>query len=338
MLSVYLNNSKSIDKSPIELYNEHMHKMHKYQGGDPMELKKIQYFLRIVDEGSLSKAAQSLYLTQPSLSRFLEKLEDEVGVALFTRSKNNSLVLTEEGRAYLRTARKIDALWRELDAELAPGRKTDGPLTFGIHGDYLLPFAAECAEKVRQRFPEVSVSYFSDSAPEIQRLVAEGSIRMGLCAFEKKDPRLVYVPCGKVEMNLVVSNKHPLAAHSHQLPGQENHRLSLSQLGENAAFAMMRGNTVLRLTVENYLSKQKYVPNIKQTYQRHGSIGEVVGGSGLIGFCPADNISPRLAYIALDPPMYYTRGVCWLQKTTLNPAEKLLVNLLKKMPTQRELK
>ena len=42
-----------------------------------MELKKIEYFLRIVDEGSLSKAAQSLYLTQPTLSRFLEKLESE---------------------------------------------------------------------------------------------------------------------------------------------------------------------------------------------------------------------------------------------------------------------
>lgn len=302
-----------------------------------MELKKIQYFLRIVDEGSLSKAAQSLYLTQPTLSRFLEKLEDEVGTALFSRSKNNALVLTEAGKTYLQTARRIDKLWRDLDAQLAPERGTDTALSFGIHGDYLMPFAAECAEKVRQRYPEVSVSYFSDSAPEIQRLVAEGTIRMGLCAFEKKDPRLTYVQCSKVEMNLVVCREHPLAAHSYQLPGQENVRMSLSQLPENAAFAMMRGNTVLRLTAENYLTRHKYVTHIQQTYLRHGSIGDVVGASDLIGFCPANNVSPRLAYIALDPPFYYCHSVCWLKKTTLSPAEKLLASLLKKMPTHREL-
>lgn len=302
-----------------------------------MELKKIQYFLRIVDEGSLSKAAQSLYLTQPALSRFLEKLEDELGVALFTRSKNNALVLTEAGKRYLETARKIDKLWRELDGELAFARAETGSLSFGIHGDYLLPFAAQCAEQVRQRYPEVSVSYFCDSSPEIQRLVAEGRIRLGLCAFEEKDPRLSYAPCGKVEMNLVVCREHPLAKHSYQLPGQEKHRLSVHQLDENAPFAMMRGNTVLRRTTEKYLNRQKFVPNIQQTYLRHGSIAQVVGGSRLLGFCPANNVSPRLAYIALDPPFYYNHGVCWLQKAVLSPAEKLLVSLLKKLPDRREL-
>lgn len=302
-----------------------------------MELKKIQYFLRIVDEGGLSKAAQSLYLTQPTLSRFLEKLEEELGVALFTRSKNNALVLTESGQRYLETARKIDKLWRELDQTLESSRTPKGNLTFGIHGDYLLPFAAQCADQVRQRYPEVSVSYFCDSSPEIQRLVAEGEIRLGLCAYEDKDPRLAYALCGKTEMNLVVCREHPLAKHSYQLPGQEEHRLSLSQLDENAPFAMMRGNTVLRKAAENYMNKQKFVPNIQQTYLRHGSIGQVVGGSQLIGFCPANNRSPRLAYIALDQPFYYCHGVCWQQKATLTPAEKLLVNLLKKMPADREL-
>jgi len=302
-----------------------------------LELKKIQYFLQIVDAGSLSKAAQSLYLTQPTLSRFLEKLEEELGVALFTRSKNNALVLTEAGKIYLETARKIDKLWRELDVTLESARTPKGTLSFGIHGDYLLPFAAQCAEQVRQHYPEVTVSYFCDSSPEIQRLVAVGEIRLGLCAFEDKDPRLFYAPCGKVEMNLVVSRAHPLAKHSYQLPGQEAHRLSLSQLDENAPFAMMRGNTVLRRITENYLNKQKFVPNIQQTYLRHGSIGRVVGDSEMIGFCPANNVSPKLAYIALDPPFYYCHGVCWQQKTALTPAEKLLVSLLKKMPGYREL-
>jgi len=300
-----------------------------------MELRKIQYFLRIVEEGSLSKAAQSLYLTQPTLSRFLEKLEQEVGVALFTRSRNNALVLTPEGETYLKAARKIDALWRELDEALAPERKQENKLTFGISGDYLQPFAAQCARQVMERYPGVSVSYFCDSSPEIQRLVAQGEIRIGLCAFDKKDPMLFYAQCSKAEMNLVVSTEHPLAAQSYRLPGQEDRRINLRQLDETAQFAMMRGRTVLRQVTEKYLSKQKYTPNVTQTYVRHGSVSEVVGGSRLIGFCPANDLSERLAYIALQPPFYYCHGVCWLRKTALTAQEKLLVSLLKKMPPQR---
>jgi len=303
-----------------------------------MELRKIQYFLRIVDEGSLSRAAQSLYLTQPTLSRFLEKLEEELGVALFERSPNNSLVLTQAGQVYLQTAREIDGLWRSLDKALQPMRKTDRQLTFGISGDYLMPFAAWCAEQLRESYPELSVSYFCDNSPEIQRLVAEGEIRLGLCAFDKKDPRLTYTQCSKVEIDLVSSGAHPLAAYSYTLPGQEGCRQSLEQLDPDAGFAMMRGNTVLRRCAENYLSKQKYQPRIARTYMRHGSIADALSDGELVGFCPANNLSDRMVHIALDPPFYYTHGICWLKKTTLSPAEKLLVNLLKKLPPTRELK
>ena len=66
-----------------------------------MELRKISYFLKIVECGSLSKAARSLNLSQPTLSRFLDNLETDVGVKLVTRSKSSSLVLTKAGMDYV---------------------------------------------------------------------------------------------------------------------------------------------------------------------------------------------------------------------------------------------
>ena len=177
-----------------------------------MELKKIRWFLRIVEEGSLSRAAQSLYVSQPTLSRFLEKLETETGAALFTRDRSNTLHLTEAGNAYLQAARTIENIWEKLDRELDTHRQQTGQLVFGIHGDHLRPFAEECVKKMSQRYPELSVSYFCDSAPEIQRLVAKGQICMGICAYDEEDPGLSYIQCSKVPMNLVVSGEHPLAA------------------------------------------------------------------------------------------------------------------------------
>lgn len=303
-----------------------------------MELKKIEYFLRIVDEGSLSKAAQSLYLTQPTLSRFLEKLESEAGVALFTRNQNSSLTLTEAGKAYLKTARKIAPLWNSLDAELARSRRQRDHIVFGIYGDYLSPFGSACANAVMERYPEISVSFLCHNSFEIQKAIAEGNIHMGMCTYKSKDPRLTYIPCHKYEMNLVVAKDHPLAAHSYQLPGQENHRIRLDQLDPDSRFALMSDHTVLRETVEQYLKKMEFTPNVKQTYMRHGSIVSIVNtDKRLIAFCPSNNVSKHLAYVALDPPFYYHHGICYPKKAVLSPPEKLLISLMQKGPQQRDL-
>ena len=87
-----------------------------------MELKKVQYFLKIVEAGSLSRAAEQLYLTQPTLSRFLAKLEEEAGTKFFSRGRDNSLSLTADGLIYLEAARRIDVLWNEMQADLQQER------------------------------------------------------------------------------------------------------------------------------------------------------------------------------------------------------------------------
>lgn len=292
-----------------------------------MELKKISYFLRIVEHGSLSKAAQSLYLSQPALSRFLEKLEEDVGVKLFTRSKSSTLVLTPAGKAYLKTAQQMHVLWKALDAELSPMRKDENTIVFGIYGDFLQNFAASCAEMVTERFPHVSVKFFCDGSYEVQRQVAEGTLHLGLCAYEDQIESLTYLPCSKIEMKLVVSKDHPLS--SRQQP------LSLHQLEPDVPFALMRTNAVLRQSAEAYFRKINYTPNVKRTYMRHGSITEVLSGGNLLGFCPENNISGRLSYITLDPPFYYRQGICYPKNAELTPAEKYLIKLLQNQPAQR---
>ena len=83
-----------------------------------MKLKKVQYFLKIVEKGSLSKAANSVGLIQPTLTRFLAGLEKEAGTKLFSRGKDNSLTLTTAGLIYLEAARKINVIWNNMLADL----------------------------------------------------------------------------------------------------------------------------------------------------------------------------------------------------------------------------
>ncbi len=71
-----------------------------------MELRVLNYFLMVAREENITKAAQLLHVTQPTLSRQLMQLEEELGVKLFNRS-NHSIVLTDEGMLLKRRAQEL---------------------------------------------------------------------------------------------------------------------------------------------------------------------------------------------------------------------------------------
>ena len=74
-----------------------------------MELRVLNYFLMVAREENITKAAQLLHVTQPTLSRQLMQLEEELGVKLFQR-RNHSITLTEEGMLLRRRAQELISL------------------------------------------------------------------------------------------------------------------------------------------------------------------------------------------------------------------------------------
>lgn len=83
-----------------------------------MELRVLQYFLAVTREQSISGAAESLYLSQPTLSRQLKDMEDELGKQLLIRG-NRRITLTEEGMILRKRAEKIMELVKKTESEIA---------------------------------------------------------------------------------------------------------------------------------------------------------------------------------------------------------------------------
>lgn len=299
-----------------------------------MELKKIQYFLKIVEKGSLSKAAESLYLTQPTLSRFLATLEEEAGVKLFYRGKNNALSLTERGLRYLEAARQIDRIWKDLQSDLAADPQPHQVL-LGIDADSLYPFVTACSEQLTAKFPDVSVQIHRHDALEIQAMVAEGQLDLGITAYDEEDPRLQYILNRSAEVQLIVSPQHPLAASRH---AGETQRLSLHQLPPRMPFVLIREATILRQQEDRYLQQQNYEPVIQRTYNQHRSAIDLIAQStNLIGFCPANYRSNRVVYLPLESPFYYKNGICLRKHTPLSQAAQCLLELLQQQPATNTL-
>lgn len=88
-----------------------------------MEFRSLQYFLMVAREENITKAANLLHLTQPTLSRSIMQLEDELGVKLFTRS-NHNIILTEDGMLLKRRAQELSFPCRKDKARLSAWRCT----------------------------------------------------------------------------------------------------------------------------------------------------------------------------------------------------------------------
>lgn len=299
-----------------------------------MELKKIEYFLRIVDEGSLSKAASSLYLTQPTLSRFLANLEEELGIKLFERGKDNSLKITSAGQLYLEAARKIAAVNGDLEAQLSRYRTTvENKILLGVDADGLLSFAGTCADEVNQKFPHIFVEILRKNSSEIQRLVQTGELDLGLTAYGEPNRELSYIPVRSCPVDMVVGLDNPLAKLSYQLPGQEEITVSIKDLSADTPLALLRDGTVFRNLVDRILSQMNARPCVVRTYVRQSTGVEMVAASSdLVTFCPRGSVSEQVACLALEPEWYYTKGICYARSMRITPAHKYLMQLLREIP------
>ena len=132
-----------------------------------MDFRELTYITTIADCGSVTEAAKRLYISQPSLSYILAKVEEDLGVKLFDR-KTSPLTLTYAGERYVATARTILSLSGNLRRELKDiGGGARGEIRIGIpteRAGYMLP---KVLGKFHERYPEVQVRLVESRSSEI---------------------------------------------------------------------------------------------------------------------------------------------------------------------------
>lgn len=171
-----------------------------------MELRQLKYFVRIVEVGSLSRAAADLYIAQPALSQQLASLEAELGQRLFVRS-TRGVSPTQAGETFYRHAqavlRQMERLQSDVrDNSLGPS----GSVSIGMPPSVANMLAEPLAWAVRQRFPRLRLQIREGLSGPLEELVANGRIEMCLL-FDRAT-----APAGGVPRRTAMSylNVHPL--------------------------------------------------------------------------------------------------------------------------------
>ena len=147
-----------------------------------MEMQQIRYFLAVCDQGSITHAAKLTYVSQPSLTQAIKKLEDEMGGALFTRTRSGCQ-LTPLGRMVEANLRKI---YKELQATKAEAirftRLNTVPLRIGLMTTIGAQRLSPCLVWYQQEYPNIELELIVNSEAELLRQLDSGALDLVISA------------------------------------------------------------------------------------------------------------------------------------------------------------
>lgn len=145
-----------------------------------MEIRVLKYFLTVVREQSITKAAEVLHITQPTLSRQLAQMEDEIGVRLFERG-SRKITLTNEGLLLRRRAEEILQLVDKTEKELVEqDEQIEGKINFGFGEVRSVRLLSDLFESFHEKYPLVTFDIYSATADHVKEQMDRGLVDIGL--------------------------------------------------------------------------------------------------------------------------------------------------------------
>lgn len=178
-----------------------------------MELRVLRYFLGVAREGSITGAAQTLNVTQPTLSRQLKDLEDELGQKLFRRGSHH-VSLTPEGMLLRKRAEEIMEMVHKTESEFGSmGENVSGDIHIGCGESEAMRQIVEILRALREEYPEIKFHLFSGNADDVMERLDKGILDFGVLIqpvdISKYDHLALPV---KDVWGLVMRRDNPLAA------------------------------------------------------------------------------------------------------------------------------
>ena len=186
-----------------------------------MEIRVLKYFLLVAREENITKAANLLHLTQPTLSRQLMQLEEELGVQLFRRSKHH-IILTEEGMLLRRRAEEIVTLADKTKDDLQHREEQlAGTIAVGSGELQSSGFLTRLLTAFQERNPLVRFAIYSGNSDNIKERIERGLLDVGLLQEPVDISKYSFVrtPC-REQWGVLVREGSELAAMENVSPAE----------------------------------------------------------------------------------------------------------------------
>lgn len=269
-----------------------------------MELRDLKSFIEVADHKSFTHAAEHSYLTQPSLSRAVKKIEEELGVELFDRSTRH-LYLTDAGRiVYQQSLKAIQAL-SELNILLEDLRNiATGEIRIGIPPLIGTLFFPKIAQAFYKKYPQVTLELVELGAKLIGKLVEDSKIDVGIVVLPANEEKFNIHPLIQDEFFLFLHKEHRLAQRS---------SVTLTDLRDEKFILFQKDFTLHDLIIQE-CEREGFTPTISYRSSQWDLIIELVASKLGITLLPKSiydkqsNEDIRIVRL-VKPTLYWNLGV-----------------------------
>jgi LysR family nitrogen assimilation transcriptional regulator len=279
-----------------------------------MDIKQLRYFVSIVERGSLSKAAEQLYIAQPTLSLQIRTLESELGTPLLFRS-SQGVKPTEAGKLLYRHARSITRQIQNINQQIKSGTSSEeGAVAVGLPSAVAAALAYPLFDCIHRKFPGIHLNIRESMSGDLAELVANGRLDMAIL-FRQTPTRGVFVQPLFDEDLYVFGHT-----------GGKGEGCPLRQL--DGVPMVLPSNSPFRLIIERSFMRAglllKVVADIdslstRMAIAQAGSACTILSSS-YVWFHKVGKTHPSLTRRIVEPRMRRTVSLCWPNSLPPNPA------------------
>ncbi|WP_017811133.1 cidABC operon transcriptional activator CidR [Paenibacillus shenyangensis] len=295
-----------------------------------MDIRHLQYFIEVARLRSFTKAAEALFITQPTISKTIRSLEEELGAPLFNRV-GRSVELTDAGKVIEQQAQNIVKSFHSLSSQLDDLRNLEsGHLRIGLPPMIGSRFFPQIIGRFHQIYPNVTIQLFEDGGKKVESDVVNGSLDIGVTVLPVTENVLEYFSFTEEKLNLIVPNNHPLA---------ERSEVQMSELAEDF-FIIFREDFTLHGRIIEACIRVGFHPRIIYESSQWDLISEMVGAGLGVALLPetiCNQINQRNIRIIpnVEPVIPWHLGIIWHRERYLSFAAREWLRFTREMMETR---
>lgn len=286
-----------------------------------MEIRVLSYFLMVAREENITKAAKLLHITQPTLSRQLMQLEEELGARLFNRS-NHRIILTEDGMLLKRRAQELISLADKTKREfIREENQLAGEISIGCGELSSVSCLSSLIASFREAYPQVRYELFSGNVDNVKDRMERGLLDIGLFSEPAEISKYEFIRMPvKETWGILVRGDSPLAAKEAVRP---------EDLAEVPLLTAKR--ELVQNELVNWFGDYSERMEIIMTYNLlYNAAMMVKQGIGAALCLKLENQFENLCFVPLSPQLELGSVLAWKKNQVFSPAASAFIRHVKR--------
>lgn len=283
-----------------------------------MEIRVLRYFLAIAREGSITNASNSLHITQPTLSRQIKELEEELGQTLFYR-KSHNMALTPEGMIFRKRAEEIiDMVDKTQEEFTAMGASLSGDIYIGGGETEAVKLLGNAARELSEKYPDIHYHLYSGNSADVTEKLDRGLLDFGIVIDPADISKYDYLSIPAKDVWGVIMPKDNFLASKPYI--QKEDLLNLPLICSRQAMLEEQSNNVFTEWFGDDYKKLNVVATFNLVYNAALMVETGVGYAITIDKIANTSEDSPLCFKPLYPPLESGLNLIWKKYQIFSPA------------------